>query len=262
MREATEMSIPSLSLAGKVAIVTGSSKGIGRGIALLFAEAGADVVVCSRGRDDSLEKVAREIRKLGRRSLAVPADISKKADVERLVQKTVAEFGTIDILVNNAAVIKFNSMMDLTEEDWDRFLNIDLKGYFLCSQAVARIMIDRKRGNIINVASTASFKPLLERGAYSIVKSGVAMLTRLFAKELASCNIRVNALAPGFVKTEFTRPLWASDPEFLKKHEAKIPMGRSAEMAEMSQVVLFLASDLSSYMTGSIVVADGGFLLL
>ena len=123
-------------------------------------------------------------------------------------------------------------------------------------------MMKQKRGNIINVASTASFKPILQRGAYSIVKSGVVMLTKLFAKELATCNIRVNAIAPGMVRTEFTRPMWDSGPETLKKHEANVALGRIAETTEISQVVLFLASDLSSYMTGSIVVVDGGFLLL
>ncbi len=162
------MSLPSFSLEGKVAIVTGGSKGIGREIALVFAEAGADVVVSSRGLDSSLEDVAEEVRALGRRSLAIPADLSKKSDIERMVQRAVDEFGVIDILVNNAGTLLVAPFVKHTEEDWDRIMDINLKGYYLCSQAVVRKMLEQKRGNIINVASTASFKPLLERGAYSV----------------------------------------------------------------------------------------------
>ena len=147
------MSLPSFSLEGKVAIVTGGSKGIGREIALVFAEAGADVVVSSRGLDSSLEDVAEEVRALGRRSLAIPADLSKKPDIERMVQTVVNKFGTIDILVNNAGTLLTTPFVKHTEEDWDRIMNINLKGYFLCSQAVVRKMLEQKRGNIINMAS-------------------------------------------------------------------------------------------------------------
>lgn len=257
------MSIPSLSLAGKVAIVTGGKTGIGRSVALTFAEAGADVTVCSRAiEDEQLQAVAEEIQRLGRRSMAIRTDVSRKADVDNLVKQVMGEFGAIDILVNCAAITKWVPLLDLAEDDWDSFVDIDLKGYFLCAQAVGRIMVKQKRGNIINFASTASFKPLLERGAYDIVKAGAVMLTKHLAKELAVHNIRVNAIAPGMVKTEINRPLWDAGPETLKKYENKAALGRMGETFEISHVALFLASDLSSYMTGSTVVVDGGFLLL
>ena len=256
------MSIPSLSLSGKVAVISGARRGMGRAIALTFAEAGADVAVCdvvSEGGE--LKAVADEIEGLGRRSLAVKTDISSKSDVNNLVKQALNKFGKIDILVNCAAITKFVPLIDLEEEDWDKFVDVDLKGYFLCIQAVGRIMTKQKSGNIINFASTGSFKPLLERGAYDIAKAGVVMLTRHFAKELGCHNIRVNAVAPGMVRTEFNRPMWES-PEILKKSVANAALGRMAEPGELSQVVLFLASELSSYMTGSIVLADGGFLLM
>jgi len=257
------MGIPSLSLAGRVAIVSGGRRGIGKAIALTFAEAGADVAVCDVVVEGGeLKAVADEIEGLGRRSLAVQTDISSSSDVNNLVKQVMNKFGAIDILVNCAAITKWVPLIDLGEDDLDRFLDVDLKGYILCSQAVGKIMMKQKRGNIINFASTAAIRPILERGAYDIVKAGVAMLTKHFAKELASYNIRVNAIAPGMVKTDFTRPIWDSGPETLKKYDAKVALGRLAETSDISQVVLFLASDLSSYMTGSIIVVDGGFLLL
>ena len=251
------MSIPSLSLAGKVAIVSGGSRGIGKAIALMFAEAGADVVVCSRNLDGRLESVAEEIRGLGRRSLAVSADIARPAEVDNLVQRTMAEFGAIDILVNNAGTTVITPVVEHREEDWDKVMDTNLKGYFLCSRLVGRIMIDRKRGNIINIASLRGLRGSPGKVGYSVSKAGVIMLTQVLALEFASDNIRVNAIAPGWIRTELSDIVYR-DPKSRKEIDATIPMGRWAAPEEIASVALFLASDFSSYITGHTLVADGG----
>lgn len=251
------MSIPSLSLEGKVAIVTGGSRGIGRAIALTFAGVGADVVVCSRDLDGKLGTVAEEIKGLGRRSLAVPTDVMQKGALDNLVQKTMAEFGAIDILVNNAGTSVRKLVLEHTDEDWDKVIDTNLTSYFLCSRAVAKIMTQQKRGNIISIASVRGIRGASGRIGYNVSKAGVIMLTRVLALEFASDNIRVNAIAPGWIKTEMTAPLM-NDPEARKEIDATIPMGRWAEPDEMANVALFLASDMSSYVTGHTLVADGG----
>jgi NAD(P)-dependent dehydrogenase (short-subunit alcohol dehydrogenase family) len=246
------------SLEGRVALITGGRRGIGRAIALALAEAGADVALGDRVIDDGqLEKVAAEIKELGRRSLALQADITKKAEVDGLVEKIVAEFGAIDILVNNAAMNIRAPLLELNEEGWDKVIDTDLKGYYLCSQAVGKVMVKQKRGNIINIASTAAMGASPEMGAYCIAKAGVVMLTRVLALELAQYNIRVNAVAPYLVKTRFSQPLW-DDAETLKQIESEIPMGRLAEPEDIVGSVLFLASDESAYVTGHTIVVDGG----
>jgi len=250
------MTIPSLSLEGKVAIVTGGSRGIGRVIALGFAEAGANVVVCSRTLTD-LEKVAEEIEALGRRSLAVETNIAVKSEVDNLVEKTLEKFGTIDILVNNAAMNIMRPLTELREDGWDKVMNVGLKGYYLCSQAVVKVMIEKNSGNIINISSGAAVKAAPMLGAYSISKAGVVMLTQLLAADLARYNIRVNAIGPGMVKTGFSQPMWGN-PDMLKVMESQIPLGRLAEPEEIMAVALFLASDASSYITGQTIYVDGG----
>ena len=251
------MGIPDLSLTGKVAIVTGSKWGIGRAIALAFAEAGADVAVCSRTGKE-LEAVAEEIRKLGRRSLAVQTDVTRKGDVDNLVGRVANELGGIDILVNNAGTFIIAPLLDTPEEDWDKVINVHLKGCYLCSRAAARKMIEQKRkGSIINIASHFAFKAATDWGSYCVAKAGVVMLTRVLARELGSYNIRANALAPGLTKTEANRPRW-TDPEYLKQREAMIPLGRAAEPGDMVGTALFLASDASSYITGHTILVEGG----
>ncbi len=246
------------SLPGKVAIITGGRRGIGKAIALALAEAGADIALCDRVVDDGeLETVAEEVKRLGRRSLAVQADITQKADVGSLVQRVTSEFGVIDILVNNAAMNIRAPLLELREDGWDKVINTDLKGYYLCSQAVGKIMVEQKRGSIINMASTAAVKAAPEMGAYCIAKAGVVMLTKILALELAQYNIRVNAVAPYMVKTKFSQPLW-SDPETLKQLESEIPLGRLAETEDIIGPVLFLASDASAYITGHTIILDGG----
>ncbi len=247
-------------MAGQVAIVTGGRRGIGKAIALAFAEAGADVAVCDLVVEDGeLQSVAQEIQKLGRRPLALQADTSQKADVDRMVQKVTDQYGGIDILVNNAGIILRSSILDMPEKDWDRLLNVDLKGYFLCAQAVGRKMVERKKGVIINIASQFAFKVAAGMGAYSVAKAGVVMLTRVFAHELGRFGIRTNTVAPAMVRTEFSRQTW-SDPQTLKQVEASLPLGRVAETTDLVGAALFLASDASSYITGHTILVDGGAL--
>jgi len=257
------MSKPNFSLEGKVAIVTGAKRGIGKEIALTFAEAGADVAVCTRVVEDGrLDVVAKEIQKLGRRSLAIQVDISQKADVDKMVQKVMNELGVIDILVNNAAIIIRAKLLEHCEDDWDKIMNTDLKGYYLCSRAVAQRMVEiGKGGNIINVASLSGMKASPNQAAYCIAKAGVVMLTRVLAMELASDKIRVNDIAPGAVKTELNESLW-KDPKTLEwmEEEAGIPLGYAAQPSDIAGAALFLASDASSYITGTTIVVDGGVL--
>jgi len=246
-------------LPGKAAIVTGGKRGVGRAIALAFAEAGADVAVCDVVVEDGeLEAVAKEIEKLGRRALAIQVDITRKADVDDMVQKVVDEFGRVDILVNNAAILGDKCpLLEFSENDYNRIVAIDLKGAFLCSQAAGRRMAEQKGGNIINIASVDAMRPSLKSSPYSAAKAGVVMLTKSLAAELAGNNIRANAIAPGWIQTEMTKKRW-SPPQSKKQLEATIPLGRMAQPSDIAAVALFLASDAAGYVTGHTLVADGG----
>lgn len=250
------MALEKFSLKDKVALVTGGSRGIGKAIALGFAEAGADVVVSSRKLED-LEKVAKEIREKGRKSLALACHIGKKEEIENLVERVVKELGRIDILVNNAATNPvFGPILNVEERAWDKIMEVNLKGYFLISLAVGKVMMKQKGGNIINLASTAGMKPSPMLGAYSISKAGVIMLTKVLATEWAVFNIRVNALAPGLVETKFSKALW-SNPEILKEALRDVPLGRIAQPEEIVGAALYLASEASSYVTGETLVLNG-----
>ncbi len=254
------MVLDRFSLSGKVALVTGGRRGIGRTIALAYAEAGADIALCDIVLEDgALKGVAKEIEGFGRRAMIQQADTSKKKDVEILVDNVIKEFGAIDILVNNAGIILRSTILEMDEKDWDRLFEVDLKGYFLCAQAVGKRMIERRKGVIINIASQYAFKVGPKMGPYAIVKAGVVMLTRALAQELGPYGIRANAIAPSMVRTEFSRQSW-SDPENLRKIEASIPIGRVAETDDLIGAALLLASDASSYITGHTLVVDGGIL--
>jgi len=251
-----QMAIPNFSLKGKVAIVTGGGRGIGKAIALGFAEAGADITIADVNMEEA-NKTVGEIKALHRRALAIETNIAVKSQVDNMVAKTVEELGTIDILVNDAAINIMRPLVDLREDGWDKVMNVDLKGYFLCSQAAAKVMMGKQSGNIINMVSTGAAKAAPGLGAYSIAKAGVVMLTKLLAVELASYNIRVNAIGPYLVKTAFSQPMWA-DPDVCKSLEASIPLGRIAEPTDILSTALFLASDASSYITGQTIFVDGG----
>lgn len=254
-----EMTIPNFSLKDRVAIITGGRRGVGKAIALCFAEAGADVVVCDRVVDEGeLEKTGKEIQALGRRSLALQVDITVKSDVDAMVDRVVKEFGTIDILVNNAATNIAVPLIELQENGLDRIINTNLKGYYLCCQAVGKVMVEKKRGVVINMSSTAALKGGANMSVYTSTKAGVKMLTQSLALEWAPYNIRVNAIGPSMVKTKFSEPLWR-DPEVLKKIEADIPLHhRLAEPEEIIGAALFLASDAASYITGQTIYIDAG----
>ena len=250
------MSVSQFSLDGKVALVTGGSRGIGRAAALGFAEAGADVAVASRKLPD-LENVAEEIRGLGRKSLAVATHIGRMEDINNLVTRVKEEFGRIDILVNNAGS---NPVMDLAldieDRAWDTIMNLNLKGLFFLSQAVARMMKEQGGGRIINVSSVAG----LRAGTlpvYSISKAGVIMATKIMAQEWAKYNIRVNVIAPGLLRTRFSEALW-NNPEILKGAVSSTAMGRIGEPEEVVGTMIYLASDASNYVTGAVISVDGG----
>lgn len=244
------------SLQGKVAVVTGGSRGIGQAIALGIARAGADVVVASRKLPD-LEKVAEEIKGLGRKSLAVAAHVGRVEEIDNLVSKVKEEFGRIDILVNNAATNPaMDSALDVSERAWDSIMNLNLKGLFFLSQAVARVMKEQGGGRIVNIASVAGITPDI-LPVYSISKAGVIMATKVMASEWAKYNIRVNTVAPGMTRTGFSEALW-SNPDILQGAMFRTPMGRIAEPEEMVGAVIYLASDASSYVTGQVIAVDGG----
>ena len=252
------MSVLNLSLAGEVAIITGGRRGIGKAIALAFAQAGADVAVCDIVTDDGqLMSVAEKIHKMGRRSLAIQADTSKRSDVEKMVERVFQEFGTIDILLNNAGTAVPGPLLELPDEAWDRVMNVNLKGYYLCAQTVGRRMVERKKGAIICIASQFAFKAAPGMGVYCVSKAGVVMLARVLARELGSDGIRVNAIAPGLVKTDLSRNDWMN-PDIRTQREAATPLGRLAETGDLVGTALFLASDASAYVTGHTIVVDGG----
>ncbi len=242
----------------KVALVTGGSRGIGRAIALGLAEAGADVVLVSRKMPD-LEVVAHEISEKGRRALPVSANIGRLSEIDNLVKKAVSRFGRIDILVNNAATNPvFGSVFDIGEKVWDITLGVNLKGYFFLSQAVGKIMRDKGGGNIINVTSTDGIKPRIGAGIYSISIAGIIMLTQVLAQEWGQYNIRVNAIAPGVVRTRFSEALWGN-PVICKTIEDSTALGRVGKPEEIVGVTLFLASEASSYITGQTIALEGGY---
>jgi NAD(P)-dependent dehydrogenase (short-subunit alcohol dehydrogenase family) len=244
------------SLKGKVALVTGGSRGIGKAIAVGLAKAGADVALASRKLPD-LEEVAKEIKGLGRKSLAVATHIGRLEEINSLVSRVKDEFGRIDILVNNAATNPtMDQAIDIGERAWDSIMNLNLKGLFFLSQAVAKLMKEQGGGKIINVASIEGITPGI-LPVYAISKAGVIMATKVMAQQWARYGIRVNAIAPGLTRTRFSEALW-SNPDILSVAMMMTPMGRVAEPEEMVGAVIFLVSDASGYVTGQVLAVDGG----
>ncbi len=245
-----------LSLKGKVALITGASRGIGEAAAIGLARAGADVAIASRKLPD-LEKVAAEIRKTGRTCLPVTAHVGRLEDIQNLVKKVMDQFGKIDVLVNNAATNPtMSSAMDVEERAWDSIMNLNLKGLFFLSQAVARIMKGKGGGSIVNVSSIAGISPDL-LPIYSISKAAVIMATKVMAQQWAQFKIRANAIAPGLTRTRFSEALW-NNPDILKMAMSTTPMARVGEPEEMVGAILYFASDASSYVTGQVIAIDGG----
>jgi 3-oxoacyl-[acyl-carrier protein] reductase len=245
-----------MDLTDKVAIVTGSARGIGRAIALKLAEIGADVVVNDiEAAAESLESVAKEIKALNRQSLAVTADVSSSEDVNRLIETTVKEFGKIDILVNNAGVTRDQLLMKMTDEEWDTVLNIDLKSAFLCTRAVIRHMLRQRSGRIISIASVVGMVGNAGQANYASAKAGVIGLTKSIAKEVGSRSITVNAIAPGYIQTRMTDQLNDDQRQEMLKH---IPLASLGTPRDVAEAVAFLASEEARYITGHVLNVDGG----
>lgn len=250
-----------MDLKGKVAIITGARRGMGKSHALTLAKAGAKAVVSDISLDDC-QKVVEEIEREGEEALAVKCDVTKKEEVDEMVKKTIEKWGKIDILVNNAGIIQFKPFLELTEEDWDKTLDINLKGYFLCAQACVKEMAKQKSGIIINIASVAMGQVGIgfpNSAHYCASKGGIVGMTEALAVELAPYNIRVNAISPGMIETPMIDPI-KKDPKTMEAMLAKVPMHRVGQPQEVSNLVLFLASDQSSYITGSNIIIDGGWL--
>jgi len=248
-------------LKNKVAIVTGARRGMGKSHALTLAKAGAKVVVADISKEDC-EIVVEEIKKNGGEAIAVKCDVTKKEDIDNMVKAAVGKWGKVDILVNNAGICQSKPFLELTEEEWDRTININLRGYFLCAQACAKEMTKQKAGVIVNIASVAMGQvgigfPNLAH--YCASKGGIVGMTEAIALELAPYNIRVNAIAPGMIETPMIEAV-KSDPKTMKATLAQVPMHRVGKPEEVSNLVLFLVSEESSYITGSTVVIDGGWL--
>ena len=249
----------------RVAIVTGGSKGIGRAIALKFAAEGCDVVVNAR-HIESARKVTAEIQALGRESLAIKANVSRADEVDAMVARTVEEFGKIDILVNNAGgtgLSKDSAIEDTSEADWDRIVDINLKGQFLCCRAVVPYMKKNRYGKIINVSSMGAIQPPAPIVHYHAAKGGVLSLTKNLAFELAPFNITVNAILPGPIKSEFFNEMLKAMSKkegeaFFRMLDRRVPMGRMGTPEEVAGVALFLASELSAYVTGDAINCGGG----
>lgn len=247
-------------LTGKVAIVTGGYHGIGRGIAEGLAEAGADIIICSRNQERCAE-ACTEIEKLGVKAVPIRCDISKSEEVEDLVAKAVKAFGKINILVNNAGVGGSEKpILEMSDEDWDYAVNIDLRGAFFCARAVVKEMMKQGKGKIINVASITAFVAMANMSAYCSSKGGLVQLTKVMALEFAEHNIQVNAICPGYFLTPMNRKLFES--ELGKKIVRKsIPMGRLGRIEELKGTAIYLASSATDFMTGSCIVLDGGQLI-
>jgi len=250
-------------LKGKVVIITGARQGMGKADALLFAKNGAKVTVADISQEEC-QLVVEEIEKSGGEALAVKCDVASEKEVEEMVKKTVDKFGKVDILVNNAGICQFKPFLEMTEEEWKKTLDINLKGYFLCAREAAKEMLKHKSGAIVNIASVVMGQigmGMAGLAHYSASKGGIAALTKTLALELAPYNIRVNAIAPGAIDTPMAASAKA-DQKTLEQTLAVIPLHRMGKPEEIASTVLFLTSDASSYITGSIVVVDGGWLAM
>ena len=249
-----------MRLEGQVAIVTGAGQGIGRAVALTLAREGATVVVNDIDLEKA-EKVAEEVSAQGGQALPVQADVSVGDEVNNLVEKTLDSYKRVDILVNNAGVAKMTRFLELTEAEWDRTMNINIKGQFLCSKAVIAQMIKQKRGKIVNIASLAAHIGAPGLAAYGASKGGVVQLTKALAVELGKYNIMVNAVSPGLTLTDLIKSAVKDRPDFIEGID-RIPLRRAAEPEDIANAVLFLASSESDYITGQVIIVDGGLMAI
>jgi 3-oxoacyl-[acyl-carrier protein] reductase len=247
-----------MQLTGKTAIVTGGARGIGKSIAMTLAAAGANIVINYTRSSKEAEDVVEEAKKLGVSALAVKADVSKNDEIENLVKEVLNQFGSIDILVNNAGITRDNLLIRMSEEDFQAVIDINLKGAFICTKHVSKVMMKQRAGKIINIASVVGVMGNAGQSNYAASKAGLIGFTKSIAKELAKRNINVNAVAPGYIETDMTATL----PE--KVREAfmiNIPMARGGSPQDVADVVLFLSSKYSDYITGQVINIDGGMVM-
>jgi 3-oxoacyl-[acyl-carrier protein] reductase len=247
-----------MKLSGKIALVTGSSRGIGREIAMAMAREGADIVINYSRSKDAAEEAAREIEKLGRRTLIVQASVTERAQVEHLIGSTVEEFGRLDILVNNAGGFPIKPFSAVTDEEWDEVMTLDLKSVFLCSQIALSSMRAKRSGTIVNIASVSGLVGAVGMVPYSAAKGGVIAFTKALAREAAPMGITVNAIAPGIIETDTAMKVF---PEAaLKAYTTyQVPLGRLGRAADVVGLTVFLASDEAGYVTGQVYAVDGGY---
>jgi len=246
---------------GKVAVITGGTSGIGHGMALGFADLGCHVVPTSEpGTESRIKETVRELKAKGVESLEMATDVTDVRQVEALVHRVVERFGRLDILVNCAGITIRRPSVALTEEEWTKVVDVNLKGTFLMCQKVGEVMLKQRSGSIINIASLTSFVAYPEVAAYCASKGGVHMLTKALAIEWAKHGVRVNDIAPGDILTALTKSVVDKDPERRRKMESRIPMGRLGEVEELVGAAVYLASDASRYVTGQTIVVDGGHL--
>jgi 3-oxoacyl-[acyl-carrier protein] reductase len=245
-----------MDLSNKVAVITGSARGIGKAIALKLAEVGADIVVNDiPAAAEALEGTANEIRAFKRKALAITADVSSSTDVNKFIETAAAQMGRIDILVNNAGVTRDQLIMRMTDEEWDTVLNIDLKSAFLCSRAVIRYMMKQRWGRIISIASIVGLGGNAGQANYASAKAGIIGLTKSIAKEVGSRGITANAIAPGFIETKMTEQLDEKQRQILLQ---RIPLGSVGTPRDVAETVAFLASEEAKYITGQVLGVDGG----
>ncbi|OAH53729.1 MULTISPECIES: 3-oxoacyl-[acyl-carrier-protein] reductase [Bacillaceae] len=244
-----------MNLDGKIALVTGASRGIGKAIALELARLGADVVINYAGNEQKAKDVSEEIKAIGRRSFIIQCDISDSDAVQSMVKETVDQFGRLDILVNNAGITRDNLLMRMKEQEWDDVIDTNLKGVFLCTKAVTRQMMKQRSGRIINISSVVGRIGNAGQANYTAAKAGVIGLTKASARELAARGITVNAIAPGFIATDMTDELPIEAKEQLI---GQIPLGTLGEVEDIAAAAAFLASDGAKYITGQVIGVDGG----
>ena len=247
-----------MNLSGRVALVTGASRGIGRAIAIYLAELGAYAAINYASSEEKALDVAETIHKAGGQAILVQGDVSRASDVEAMISKIIDEWGTIDILVNNAGINRDSLLMRMKEEDWDKVMDINLKGVYNCTRAVSKIMVKKRQGKIINISSVVGVVGNAGQANYAAAKAGIIGFSKSIAKELAARNIQVNVVAPGFIETDMTNAL----PDNIRKSLlSQIPVGRYGKPEEVAYAVSFSTSNLSNYITGQVIHVDGGMIL-